>query len=208
MNVGGHSTLETGHGQSSVHDYLLTSNAASLMKEQRKLSVAERKALTERFLNVKQYSSFKTVEKFSNHYKLNKELGSGAFGTVKLGQHRKSGVTCAIKIIKKKSLAVAPVYQELMRNELQVLETTVHPHITRVFELMEDSRNYYIIMELISGGNLLDMVYAQKRFDERQAAQVIRQLLLALNFMHQKNITHRDLKPENLLCEQTDDGSI
>lgn len=148
------------------------------------------------------------MHKFTDFYRISKELGSGAFGTVKLGSHRRSGVPCAIKIIKKESLAVADVYQELMRNELAVLESTVHPHITRVFELMEDKRNYYIIMELISGGNLLDLIYEQKRFTEKSAATVMRQLLFALNFMHSKNITHRDLKPENLLCEATDDGSI
>lgn len=71
-----------------------------------------------------------------------------------------------------------------MRNELEVLEATIHPHITRVFELMEDKRNYYIIMELVSGGNLLDQVYKEKNFNEVKAAKVIRQLLLALNFMH------------------------
>ena len=103
---------------------------------------------------------------------------------------------------------MAEQYQDLMRNELEVLEATIHPHITRVFELMEDKRNYYIIMELVSGGNLLDQVYKEKNFSEIKAAKVIRQLLLALNFMHQKNITHRDLKPENLLCELSDDSEI
>jgi len=67
-------------------------------------------------------------------------------------------VPCAIKIIKKSSLRVATVYQELNKNELQILEKTNHPHITRVFELMEDNRNYYVIMELISGGNLFDRI--------------------------------------------------
>ena len=89
-----------------------------------------------------------------------------------------------------------------------MLEDTNHPHITRVFQLMEDKRNIYIVMELVSGGNLLDQVCAEKRFTEVKAAMVMEQLLRSLNFMHKKNITHRDLKPENLLCEKTDDGQI
>ena len=178
------------------------------MERQRGLSVAQKKEQVDRFISAKAFSKFKKVEKFSDHYRVTKELGSGAFGTVKLGQHRKSQVPCAIKIIKKSSLKVADVYLDLMKNELQVLENTIHPHITRVFELMEDNRSYYIIMELISGGNLLDIIYAEKKFSEHKAGKVMRQLLLALNFMHKKNITHRDLKPENLLCEKTDDGSI
>lgn len=137
---------------------------------------------------------------FTDHYRLKKELGCGAFGSVKLGEHRLSKVPCAIKIVKKSKLATAEVYQELMKNELEVLEETNHPFITRVFELMEDKRSYYIIMELITGGNLLDMIYQKKIFSEELASNVLKQLLLALNYMHQRNISHRDLKPENLLC--------
>ena len=47
-----------------------------------------------------------------------------------------------------------------------MLEETVHPHITRVFELMEDQRNYYIIMELVSGGNLFDKIKSLRNFSE------------------------------------------
>jgi calcium-dependent protein kinase len=86
-----------------------------------------------------------------------------------------------------------------------VLEATQHPNITRIFELMEDTRNYYIVMEVITGGNLLDKIGKMKRFTEVQAASVIKQLLLALNYMDQKQIMHRDLKPENILCEETSD---
>ena len=66
---------------------------------------------------------------------------------------------CAIKSIRKSHLKKADVYQELNKNEFIVLEETVHPHITRVFELMEDNRSYYIVMELISGGNLFDKIH-------------------------------------------------
>ena len=97
---------------------------------------------------------------------MRRELGSGAFGSVKLGKHKQSQVPCAIKIIRKSSLTVANVYQELNRNELAVLEDTVHPHITRVFELLEDQRCYYIIMELIAGGNLFDKIKSMRVFQE------------------------------------------
>ena len=63
-------------------------------------------------------------------------------------------------------------------------------------------------MELITGGNLFDMIKSQHQFTEESAATVIKQLAKALNYMHGLNIMHRDLKPENLLCEKGDDGSI
>ena len=76
------------------------------------------------------------------------------------------------------------IYQQLNKNELEVLEQTPHPNITRIFELLEDRKHYYIIMEVILGGNLLQKIGKMKKFTEVQAANVIKQLLLALNFMH------------------------
>ena len=70
---------------------------------------------------------------------------------------------------------------------------------------MEDDKNYYIVMELITGGNLLNKLTKLKKFTENMAANVIHQLLLSLNYMHVKNIMHRDLKPENILCEDFSD---
>ena len=172
------------------------------------MTAAERKEQTERFLNFKAQKSFKKVERFTDLYKIQKELGSGSFGSVRLGQHRKSGVPCAIKIVNKSLLSQAEVYEQLMKQELEVLEKTDHPHITRVFELLEDRRSYYVIMELISGGNLLEKVIEMKTMTEPLAADVINQILLSLNYMHSKGITHRDLKPENLLCEVSDDPGV
>lgn len=65
------------------------------------------------------------------------------------------------------------IYQELNKNEFEVLEATEHPNITRIFELLEDSRNYYIVMEFVTGGNLLDKVVKMKRFTEAQAGHVM-----------------------------------
>ena len=86
-----------------------------------------------------------------------------------------------------------------------MLEETTHPNITRIFELMEDEKNYYIVMEVVTGGNLLDKIGKMKHFTEQTAAKIIFQLLLALNLMHSKNIMHRDLKPENILVEENAD---
>jgi serine/threonine protein kinase len=66
--------------------------------------------------------------------------------------------------------------------------------------MFEDKKQYVIVSELISGGNLLNIMEKQGRITEKWAAKVIKQTLLALNYMHQKGIMHRDVKLENLLC--------
>ncbi len=179
----------------------------TILTKQRELTTEERKQQSERFLTYQTKKSFKTITLLSEFYKVERELGNGAFGCVKLASHKVSGTPCAIKIITKKSLNVE-VYKELNKNELQILEETNHPHITRVFELMEDSRNYYIVMELISGGNLFDAIKKKRNFTQQEMARIIQQLCLALNYMHGLGIMHRDLKPENLMCERNEEQGI
>lgn len=61
----------------------------------------------------------------------------------------------------------------------------------RIFELLEDDDHYYIVSELLEGGELYERIVQLKQFRERDAAYIIYQILLALNYMHAKNITHR-----------------
>jgi len=88
------------------------------------MSKAEREEQASSFLNFKNKMKFKTVARFHEHYQVLKEIGHGAFGTVKIGKHRKTSMPCAIKIIKKESLKVHEIYEELNKNELEVLEIT------------------------------------------------------------------------------------
>ena len=87
-----------------------------------------------------------------------------------------------------------------MQNEIQILEEISHPNIVKIYELLHDENNYYIVSELMKNGELFQ--YANQRSlsnegplreDEIQA--ITRDILLALNFMHLKNLVHRDLKP-------------
>lgn len=68
-----------------------------------------------------------------------------------------------------------------------------------MFEIFEDDKHYIIVSEMIAGGNMLEMMHKKKKIDERWAAKIIKQTLLALNYMHNQNIMHRDVKLENLL---------
>ena len=81
---------------------------------------------------------FKRVARFEEHYELLAKLGSGSYSQVVAGRHRRSGMQCAVKLVEKKNVRGDELQTILNRNEFEVLEVTQHPHITRIFELIED----------------------------------------------------------------------
>ncbi|KAL5111199.1 Calcium/calmodulin-dependent protein kinase type 1 [Taenia crassiceps] len=74
-----------------------------------------------------------------------------------------------------------------------------HPNIVRLIDAFEDDDSYYLIMELVTGGELFDRIVDRGSFTEKDASDLIRQVLLATEYMHSREVVHRDLKPENLL---------
>jgi len=78
-----------------------------------------------------------------------------------------------------------------------------HPHVIKLYEIFEDNRYLYLVMEECSGGELFDRIIerinAQKMFTEKEAALMFKQMMSAICYCHAAGICHRDLKPENLL---------
>ena len=118
-------------------------------------------------------------------YQIGRVLGKGSFGEVRECLNTQTGVTCAIKIVNKEYIGQHQVLVNLMEQELEVLSKTDHPHMVKVFELLEDEVNFYIVTELVTGGELYDHIIKVKKLSEREAADVIKQLLLAINYIHE-----------------------
>ena len=87
-------------------------------------------------------------------------------------------------------------------NEVNVLKEMDHPNIIRIFEFYEDEESYHIVTELWEGGELFDYLTELGSVTENVAADIMKQLISAIRFWHEKNIVHRDLKPENWLLER------
>jgi calcium-dependent protein kinase len=132
-----------------------------------------------------------------NDYTIGDICGSGAFATVRKVTNKTSGQDRALKIIKKqKGQDTARMYLEV-----EILKKLVHPNIMQIFEFYEDKKNFYIITELCEGGELFDQIVDKGSFNETEAANVMKQLISAINYIHTNNIVHRDLKPENILLD-------
>lgn len=80
-----------------------------------------------------------------------------------------------------------------------------HPNIIRIVDLIEDEDNFYIVSEVVKGGELFNRLARLNNFTESQAADIVSQIMLGLNYMHLQSITHRDMKPENVLLVKEDD---
>lgn len=139
-------------------------------------------------------------------YELGKTLGSGAFSKVKLGLDDR-GKQFAVKIIDKEQL-VKEHMEEQLKREISIMRTLNHPHIVRLFDVLQTTNNIYLVLELVTGGELFDRIVSAKRFNEDTARRYFQQIVIALHFCHKQGIAHRDLKPENLLVDDKDNIKI
>lgn len=137
-----------------------------------------------------------------DHYIFSTKLGSGAFGSVRLGIHKASNQKRAIKTIQKSSISEDMREKSQFFNEVDILRQTDHPNIVRLYEFYEDDESYHLVLEHVTGGELFDYIIKSKHLSESIAANFMKQILSAIAYCHRNNIVHRDLKPENLLLDK------
>ncbi|KAM9055631.1 serine/threonine-protein kinase Chk2 isoform 2-T2 [Megaptera novaeangliae] len=158
-----------------------------------------------------------------DEYIMSKTLGSGACGEVKLAFERKTCKKVAIKIISKRKFAIGSEREAdpalNVETEIEILKKLNHvlvaargifaePCIIKIKDFF-DAEDYYIVLELMEGGELFDRVVGNKRLKEATCKLYFYQMLLAVQYLHENGIIHRDLKPENvLLSSQKEDCLI
>ncbi|XP_061922334.1 calcium/calmodulin-dependent protein kinase type 1D isoform X2 [Entelurus aequoreus] len=120
----------------------------------------------------------------------------GAFSEVVLAQEKLTGGMFAVKCIPKKALKGK---ESSLENEIAVLRKIQHENIVALEDIYESPDHLYLIMQLVSGGELFDRIVEKGFYTEKDASTLIRQVLDAVNYLHNMGIVHRDLKPENLL---------
>ncbi|KAM9335548.1 protein kinase D4 [Symphorus nematophorus] len=130
-------------------------------------------------------------------------LGSGQFGVVYKGTHRKSGRSVAIKVIDKTRF---PTKQERqLRNEVAILQSLSHLGVVLLEGMFETVKHVFVVMEKLHG-DMLEMILSSEmgRLPERNTRFLVTQILEALRYLHFKHIAHCDLKPENVLLASAD----
>lgn len=134
-------------------------------------------------------------------YTLRSTLGEGASSMVKLVKHDETDAKFACKIFQKSYMN--EISLERFEKEIRIQQQLHHPNIVDLIDLYQDELYYYIIIDYCPRDLFQDIVEKGK-FQEYQAAIIMKQVFEALQFLHSLNIAHRDLKPENILMD--DDG--
>lgn len=145
-------------------------------------------------------------EKITDFYKIEDELGAGSFGVVRYAVNKLTGQEVAVKIIDRKDLGEDE--EVALKTEVEILSNLDHPNVVKMFEVFEEEDYLYIILELMTGGELFDRIVEKESYSEKEAADTIRPIVDAIRYCHENDIIHRDLKPENLLYETKEEESI
>jgi len=134
------------------------------------------------------------------YYKVGSTLGVGTFGKVKMAEHLLTGQKVAIKIINKKKMEQMNMHEKI-RREINILQFLKHPHVIRLYELLDTPSDIFMVMEYVPGGELFDHIVHKLRLREDEARRFFQQILAGVEYCHNCMVTHRDLKPENLLLD-------
>ncbi|KAK7153802.1 hypothetical protein R3I94_007228 [Phoxinus phoxinus] len=132
-------------------------------------------------------------------YEIIRTLGKGNFAVVKLARHKVTKTQVAIKIIDKTRLNSANL--EKIYREVQIMKLLNHPHIIKLYQVMETKDMLYIVTEYARNGEMFDYLTSNGRMSENDARKKFWQILTAVDYCHQHHIVHRDLKTENLLLD-------
>ncbi|KAI5665675.1 hypothetical protein M9H77_15528 [Catharanthus roseus] len=141
-----------------------------------------------------------SVDSFLRNYKLGKTLGIGSFGKVKIAEHALTGHKVAIKILNRRKIKNMEM-EEKVRREIKILRLFMHPHIIRLYEVIETPTDIYVVMEYVKSGELFDYIVEKGRLQEDEARNFFQQIISGVEYCHRNMVVHRDLKPENLLLD-------
>ena len=139
-------------------------------------------------------------------YDIRDTLGTGTCGEMKRAISRQTGKEFAVKIIqlggRNRGALLSDEESAALKAEASILQALDHPYIVKLHDVfVHPNVAIYLVMELMSGGDLFDRIVQKSRYTEVESRRTMRRLLNAVFYLHEKkSLVHRDLKPENILC--------
>ena len=132
-------------------------------------------------------------DSIENYQKI-KRIGKGSYGSVFKVIKKNTNLIRAMKVIPKN---FQKDNDEILR-EINILKNLDHPNVMKIYEFLEDDKNYYLIQEFCDGGDLDTILNGKKIYCEFLVKFIMYQVLLAINYLHSNNIVHQDIKKKNI----------
>ena len=126
-----------------------------------------------------------------------KVLGRGQFGVVKNCFSLKNNKEYAVKIMR----SFCEEDKLMFRKEYEILRSLNSPYIVKAYDFYEDGMFSKMVVEIVKGKDMFETIVEMQKYSERKAANIFRQILKAIQYLHENQIAHRDLKPHNILVD-------
>jgi aurora kinase len=131
-------------------------------------------------------------------FEFGKVLGKGKFGLVYLARHIETGFIAAIKKIEKSKIKEFNMINQFTK-EIKLHNSLDHPKIIKFYGFFEEKVDMYLVLEYMNGGTLFDHLNKVGFMNIKEAVDVLRDVILAITYLHERSIAHRDIKPENIV---------
>ncbi|XP_054895877.1 serine/threonine-protein kinase Chk2 [Poeciliopsis prolifica] len=172
------------------------------------LSLAEQRNRVFVFIDLMSDDQSSLPRTLQDKYVLTRRIGTGVCGEVRLAFERSTCRKFAVKIIKKKNFQSEGTAKRNAETEIEILQRVDHPCLIKTEDFYQTEDSYYIVLELMEGGELFHRVKSQQQLDEGVAKLYFYQMLCAVQYLHSNGIIHRDLKPENILLSSSEDECL
>lgn len=131
-------------------------------------------------------------KKIEDDYVTGEAIGQGKFGSVYLCRSRVSGAEFACKTLKKG--------EETVHREVEIMQhLSGHSGVVTLRAVYEEADCFHLVMELCSGGRLIDQMVKDGPYSEQRTANILKEVMLVIKYCHDMGVVHRDIKPENIL---------
>jgi Serine/threonine protein kinase len=154
------------------------------------------------FTSTRTLTKGKVGQTFNDVYKLDKKIRDGRISGIWIGHKRDDNddnEAAAIKVIRVDKSNQKE--EARIMNEVAILRSLDHPNVLKLIDFFEESPNFFLVMELMEGGDLFDRIGEKMQYTEVGARQLALSLLRAVEHIHSHCVAHRDLKPQNLLLK-------
>ena len=135
-------------------------------------------------------------------YELIEKLKDGGYSKIYKAKSNYSGDFVSIKAIEKMGFQESVEDVLLMVRQTEVLKILKHRNLVNLYEMYESPKFFYLIMEYLPNGDLIEQIIKKKRFQEQEALVIFSQLVDALYYMHKNEICHRDIRAEKILFDK------